>query len=82
MKASTSPALNVPALGVQLPLVLTVEYAGQLAGWNRDLAYRAAKNGALPVLRVGARLFVPTATWLAQLGLEALPLTTTPAVAS
>lgn len=62
--------LFVPALDCRLPLLLTVEAAGELAGLDRHRSYRAAQpDGPMPVLRVGQRMFVPTATWLETLGL-------------
>lgn len=62
--------LYVPALQACLPLVISVPEAGRLARMPRSRAYLAAQEGTIPTLRVGQRLKVPTARWLAQLGLD------------
>jgi len=54
-----------------LPPTLSVERAGELCGLSRASAYRAAKNGELPTIRLGRRLRVPTARLRAMLGVEA-----------
>lgn len=38
-----------------------VETAGKKLGLSRPLAYRAAKNGELPIIKIGRRLLVPKA---------------------
>ena len=40
---------------------LTVEEAGRVLGIGRALAYRSAKSGELPTIRVGNRVLVPRA---------------------
>lgn len=60
----------VPALGRSLPLLISVVDAGELAGLTRRVAYVLAGDGTMPVLRVGSRLRVPTAAWLARLGID------------
>ena len=40
-------------------LTISVERAGELLGLSRNSAYAAARNGELPVVRVGKRLLVP-----------------------
>ena len=47
---------------------LTVERAGSILGISRGGAYEAARRGELPVLRIGRRMVVPTASLLALLG--------------
>jgi excisionase family DNA binding protein len=47
---------------------LTVEEAGRLLGISRGVAYHAARDGELPVLRFGRRLLVPVPRLLAMLG--------------
>jgi excisionase family DNA binding protein len=42
-------------------LVLTVVSAGRLLGVSRATAYKLAKNGQLPTLRLSRRLVVPKA---------------------
>ncbi len=39
--------------------VLTVPEAGKLLGIGRNSAYEAARNGEIPVVRIGKRLLVP-----------------------
>jgi excisionase family DNA binding protein len=55
----------------ELPLLLRVEQACQLLGISRSAGYRAATAGDLPILRLGRRIYVPTAPLLAMLGLLA-----------
>jgi excisionase family DNA binding protein len=55
----------------ELPLLLRVEQACQLLGISRSAGYRAATAGDLPILRLGRRIYVPTARLLAMLGLLA-----------
>jgi excisionase family DNA binding protein len=40
---------------------LNVEEAGRILGLGRDAAYRAARSGEIPALRIGRRLLVPKA---------------------
>jgi excisionase family DNA binding protein len=40
---------------------LTVEEAASLLGIGRGTAYEAVQSGALPALRIGRRLVIPTA---------------------
>ena len=52
---------------------LTITQAAELLGISRNSAYEAARSGRLagvPILRVGRRLLVPTASLHAVLGLE------------
>ena len=42
-----------------LPDVLTVEQAARYLGIGRNSAYEAARNGAIPAVRIGRRLLVP-----------------------
>jgi len=51
--------------------MLRVEQACQLLGISRSAGYRAATAGDLPILRLGRRIYVPTAPLLAMLGLLA-----------
>jgi excisionase family DNA binding protein len=55
----------------EFPLLLRVEQACQLLGISRSAGYRAATAGDLPILRLGRRVYVPTAPLLAMLGLVA-----------
>lgn len=40
-------------------LTISVQRAGELLGLSRNSAYAAAKNGQLPVLKIGKRYLVP-----------------------
>jgi excisionase family DNA binding protein len=42
-------------------LAITIEEAAERLGIGRSLAYAAAKDGSLPVRRIGRRLVVPLA---------------------
>ena len=60
------------APGVPDPLVhptISVPEAGRLLGLSRASAYAAAKRGEIPTIPIGRRLLVPTAPFLAMLGL-------------
>jgi len=50
------------------PLVLTVEEAGRLLQIGRQSAYKAARSGELPTIRIGRRLLVPRARLAEMLG--------------
>jgi excisionase family DNA binding protein len=41
-----------------------------LLGVSRSAAYRAVAAGQLPVLRLGRRIYIPTARLLAMLGVS------------
>lgn len=60
----------VPLLHRLLPVLLDVPEAGELAGMSRARAYVAAHDGAIPTIRMGHRLRVPTTRWLDVLGLS------------
>lgn len=49
---------------------MTVVEAGELLGLGRSTAYDAAKTGAIPTLRVGRRLLVPTHKFREMLGFQ------------
>ncbi len=48
---------------------VTVERAGQIVGVSRSSAYEAVRNGAIPSIRIGRRLVVPTASLRLMLGM-------------
>ena len=51
--------------------MLTVAEAGQLAGYSRDAAYKAVREGTFPSIKAGRKIRVPTATFLREvLGLD------------
>lgn len=53
-----------------LPLTLTIEEAGRLAGLNRQSSYGAAARGDMPTITLNGRKRVPTQRWLQILGGE------------
>ena len=53
----------------QLPALIGVEQASALLGTSRSARYRAAATGDLPTIRLGRRLYVPTARLCALIGL-------------
>lgn len=53
----------------QQPL-LDVPTAGAAVDWSRDKSYRAARDGLMPVVRIGRRVYVVTAEWRRTLGLD------------
>lgn len=58
-------------LAPDAPATVTVEQAAQLLGVSRGVAYLAARQGQLPVLRLGHRLLVPVPRLVALIGAEA-----------
>lgn len=54
----------------ELPPTITVEQASELLGISLRSAYRAARTGELPTLRLGRRILVPTPKLLRMLGVE------------
>ncbi len=53
-----------------LPATLSIPQAAKILGVGRDLAYRAARRGELPTVRVGRRLLVRTDQLLELLGTQ------------
>jgi excisionase family DNA binding protein len=66
-----SSALWTPADAADFPPTISVEHAAKLLGISRSTAYRAVAAGQLPSLRLGRRIYVPTAPLLTMLGLVA-----------
>jgi hypothetical protein len=50
------------------PYGLSVPEAGAMIGLGRNASYEAAKEGRIPVLRIGALKIVPRGTWLQMIG--------------
>jgi excisionase family DNA binding protein len=50
--------------------LMTIEQASRVLGIGRTAAYRAASTGELPTLRLGHRVYVPTARLFSMLGLD------------
>lgn len=56
----------------QEPLAVDIPVAGKMAGMTPQAAYRAAREGFMPTVRIGAqRKLVPLAKWRAILNGEA-----------
>lgn len=53
----------------ELPPTISVEDASELLGISVRSAYKAARTGELPTLRLGRRVLVPTPKLLEMLGL-------------
>ena len=47
---------------------ITVEEAAEVLGISRATAYEAVRKGAIPAIRIGRRLVVPTESLLRLLG--------------
>lgn len=54
----------------ELPLMLTVEAAGRLAGISRRHAYKLVTEGEIPSVRLGGAIRVPTQRLLEILGCD------------
>ncbi len=81
----TESPTATPGISGTMPLVMTVPEAALLLGMSRRRCYRAVEADAIPNMRVGRRIMIPTARLLAQLGLPlddiawaAEPTTTAP----
>jgi excisionase family DNA binding protein len=49
--------------------VLSIEEAGSILGISRGHAYKSARNGSLPTVRVGKKYLVPVQRLKALLGI-------------
>ena len=60
-----------------MPTTLNIEQAAKMLGISRSSAYKAAREGTLPVqaFKIGGRYVVPTKPLLDLLGLDELPAT-------
>ena len=52
------------------PLTISVPEAGRRLGIGRNTAYEAARQGQLPVIRIGKRMVVPIAAFEAMLAVQ------------
>jgi hypothetical protein len=50
----------------------SVPEAGKMIGLSIGSAYKAARAGEIPTVRIGSLLVVPRAAWLKKLGIEAV----------
>ncbi len=55
-------------------LAISVEEAGRLLGISRGLAYSLAREGKLPVVRLGKRILVPKAALATLMNTGAQPV--------
>jgi excisionase family DNA binding protein len=62
--------LDLQELRTATKATISVEEAAKVLGISRGSAYRAARNGSLPILRLGARMLVPVPRLLQILGAE------------
>jgi len=74
-RPSSRPSAESSAAGTladvtELPPTISVEHAAKLLGVSRSAAYRAVAAGQLPNLRLGRRIYIPTARLLAMLGVS------------
>lgn len=53
--------------------LMRVEEAGAYLNLGRAASYDAVRRGEIPTLRVGRRIWVPTAKFRVLLGLDAVP---------
>jgi hypothetical protein len=53
----------------ELPALISVALAGEIAGFSRSVAYRKAAAGYFPTVRMGCRVWVVTAEFRRMLGL-------------
>ncbi len=66
--SATTPT-DTPLGGEKMPLLLTVAQAAELLGMSRRSCYRVVEADALPTMKVGRRILIPTARLLTELGL-------------
>lgn len=55
------------------PQLLTVEEVARILRIGRDLAYQLAREGKIPVLRLGRRMVIPRQTLMRWIETEANP---------
>ncbi len=72
MDTRTAPATDEtqePDEGRTMPTLLTVPQTATLTGMSLRATYRAIEADAIPHIRIGRRITIPTAKLLDQLGL-------------
>ncbi len=69
MSTTTPTETQTSPIGRTMPVVLIVPEAAVLLGMSRRSCYRAVEAEAIPNIRVGRRIMIPTARLLSQLGL-------------
>jgi excisionase family DNA binding protein len=52
---------------------MTLDEVAPVLGISRDTAYKGARSGDIPTIRVGRRLLVPTAALRRMLALDPTP---------
>jgi hypothetical protein len=65
----TADGISMPPIPTDRVTAVLLE-DGEWLGIGRGVAYKAARNGELPVLQFGARLVVPVPKLLAMLGAD------------
>lgn len=68
-KGNPMPATTPAESGASMPPVLTVPQTAGLLRWSLRSTYRAVEADAIPHLRIGRRIAIPTAKLLDQLGI-------------
>jgi hypothetical protein len=68
-KVSKQPKRQKPKYRDRGPHGLSIPEAGAMIG-GRNASYEAAKEGRIPVLKIGALKIVPRGPWLKQIGAD------------
>ncbi len=69
MDTPTAPTVGTTDEPRQMPPLLTVPQTASLIGMSLRSTYRAIEADAIPHIRMGRRISIPTAKLLDQLGL-------------
>ncbi len=69
MDTHPTPITDITDEGREMPVLLTVTQAATLTGMSLRSTYRAIEADAIPHIRIGRRISIPTAKLLDQLGL-------------
>lgn len=69
MDTPTTPTNDTPDEPREMPPLLTVPQTASLIGMSLRSTYRAIEANAIPNIRMGRRITIPTAKLLDQLGL-------------
>jgi hypothetical protein len=67
-KAKRKPEPQKPKYRDRGPHGLSVPEAGAMIGLGRNASYEAAKDGRIPVLKIGSLKIVKRAEWLRLIG--------------
>ena len=69
MDTHTTPSTGITNEGRVMPVLLTVPQTATLTGMSLRATYQAIESDAIPHIRKGRRISIPTAKLLDQLGL-------------